>query len=138
MAFRGCRHLGMARALHGAALAPRKALEPACAASAALSYLSLTATFSDTALAKGIREVQEMLPGGPRKCQKPELSLLPKTGKKLQPPSPAAAPLHLNRQPSDMQFINGQFLPVPKHTRSQQLAGQQDPSKATLVSERLG
>lgn len=103
-----------------------------------MSYLSLEGTCSDTALAEGIKEVQEMLPGVPGKWHEPEPSLPPKTGRKLQPPPAPAAPLHLNRQPPDMHFINSQFLQVPKHALSQQQAGQRDPSKATLIFTRLG
>ena len=98
----GCWQLGMAQALRATALAPCKALGPACAAKAAPSYLSLAGTCSDTALAEGVREVQEVLPGVPGKWHEPESSLPPETGRKLQPPFPPAAPLHLNRQLPDM------------------------------------
>lgn len=135
VAFGGCWHLGVARALPAAALAPCKALGPACAAMAAPSHLSLAGTCSDPDLGKG---VQEMLPEVPGKWHEPEPSPPSKTGGKLQPPSPPATALHLNRQPPGMQLFNSQFLPVPKHAHSQWPAGQRDPSKDTLISERLG
>lgn len=69
-----------------------------------------------------------MLAEVPGKWHKPEPSLLPETRRKLQPPSPRAALLHLNRQPLDMQFFKGQFLPVTKHVHSQRPTGQRDHS----------
>lgn len=111
--FGGCWHLSVKRALSATALAPCKALGPACAAQAAPIFLTLAGT---CALDKGFRGAGDAGEAKPAT----------QTGRKLQPLVPSSTP-GFGQNPA-MQFSSTQFLPVPGQAHPQQLAEHRDPS----------